>query len=313
MVSPSLVSRYISNKVWNATIKIPELKTTLPATSSLFDVDQVVAMVTDMFQQHKGGLLVVTGAGVSTDSGIPDYRGDQVWDKHNLINMDQILTFPPAIDREQTTHVFLISYVRNPNHRPILYHELASSHNYRQRYWSRSYLGWPKMSESLPNATHDTLKKFVDHGYIQNIITQNVDNLHTKAGTPDRNLLELHGTLYKVECMDCGDTSADRNLYQHRIHARNPSWNDMIGKGKINPDGDVELPKGASYDEFDIPPCLHCGSQKMKPKLSGAGDWLVTCDLFFVSPVAPSKPIEQANWYCYQRTHQSRQFNAMER
>lgn len=63
MVSPSLVSRYISNKVWNATIKIPELKTTLPATSSLFDVDQVVAMVTDMFQQHKGGLLVVTGAG----------------------------------------------------------------------------------------------------------------------------------------------------------------------------------------------------------------------------------------------------------
>lgn len=172
----------------------------------------------------------------------------------------------------ETTHAFLISYVRNPNHRPILYHELASSHNYRQRYWSRSYLGWPKMSESLPNATHDALKKFVDHGYIQNIITQNVDNLHTKAGTPDRSLLELHGTLYKVECMDCGDTSADRNLYQHRIHARNPSWNDMIGKGKINPDGDVELPKGASYDEFDIPPCLHCGSQKMKPKVVFFGE-----------------------------------------
>ncbi|OAD06723.1 hypothetical protein MUCCIDRAFT_186492 [Mucor lusitanicus CBS 277.49] len=187
-------------------------------------------------------MLVIYIQGVSTDSGIPDYRGDQG------------------------------TYVRNPNHRPILYHELASSHNYRQRYWSRSYLGWPKMSESQPNATHDILKKLVDHGYVQNIITQNVDNLHTKAGTPERHLLELHGTLYKVECMECGDTSADRSLYQHRIHARNPSWKAMIGKGKINPDGDVELPPGASYDEFDIPPCLHCGSQKMKPKVVFFGE-----------------------------------------
>lgn len=128
------------------------------------------------------------------------------------------------------------------------------------------------MSESLPNATHDILKKLVDHGYIQNIITQNVDSLHTKAGTPDRQLLELHGTLYKVECMDCGDTWTDRNMYQHRIHARNPSWKAMIGKGKINPDGDVELPSGASYDDFDIPPCSHCGSQKMKPKVVFFGE-----------------------------------------
>lgn len=176
-----------------------------------------------------------------------------------------------CLTRNKNSCLF-ISYVRNPNHRPILYHELASSHNYRQRYWSRSYLGWPKMSESQPNATHDILKKLIDHGYLQNIITQNVDHLHTKAGTPDQHLLELHGTLYKVECMDCGDTSADRNLYQHRLHARNPSWKAMIGKGKINPDGDVELPPGASYDAFDIPPCLHCGSQKMKPKVVFFGE-----------------------------------------
>ncbi|KAL9560020.1 hypothetical protein MBANPS3_000135 [Mucor bainieri] len=89
MVSPSLGLRYISNKVWNATIKIPELKTTLPATSSSFDVDQVVAMVTDMFQQHKGNVLIVTGAGVSTDSGIPDYRGDQVWNSTGQAHAQQ--------------------------------------------------------------------------------------------------------------------------------------------------------------------------------------------------------------------------------
>ncbi|CEP14171.1 hypothetical protein [Parasitella parasitica] len=164
------------------------------------------------------------------------------------------------------------SYVRNPKHRPILYNELASSHNYRQRYWSRSYLGWPKMSESLPNTSHDILKSLIDDGYIQNIITQNVDNLHTKAGTPEKNLLELHGTLYKVECMDCGDASVDRDMYQHRIHARNPSWQEMIGKSRLNPDGDVELPEGTSYDDFDIPHCLRCGSQKMKPKVVFFGE-----------------------------------------
>lgn len=70
MVSPSLSLRHISNKVWNATIKIPELKTTLPATTSSFDVDQVVAMVTNMFQQHKGSLLVVTGAGRQQASSV---------------------------------------------------------------------------------------------------------------------------------------------------------------------------------------------------------------------------------------------------
>lgn len=162
-------------------------------------------------------------------------------------------------------------YVRNPNHRPILYHELASSHNYRQRYWSRSYLGWPTMNQALPNATHDTLKLLMKD-YVQNIITQNVDHLHSKAGTPQDRVLELHGTLHKVECMDCGDSNADRNLYQNRIHARNPDWSDMIGKGKVNPDGDVELPTGVSYNDFDIPPCLNCGSLKMKPKVVFFGE-----------------------------------------
>lgn len=163
------------------------------------------------------------------------------------------------------------SYVRNPNHRPILYHELASSHSYRQRYWCRSFLGWPKMSQALPNTSHDILKSLTPN-YIQHIITQNVDNLHTKAKTPDDKLLELHGTLYKVECMDCGESNIDRDQYQHRINARNPGWSDMLGKGKINPDGDVELPEGVSYNDFDIPPCPCCGSLKMKPKVVFFGE-----------------------------------------
>ena len=163
-------------------------------------------------------------------------------------------------------------YVRNPKHRPILYHELSSSHNYRQRYWARSYLGWSKMSEALPNESHHILKALVDQDYIQNIITQNVDHLHSKAHTPDDKLLELHGTLYKVECMQCGNTETDRHQYQHRLHARNPNWGELVGKGKINPDGDVDLPPGASYDDFDIPPCLSCGSQKTKPKVVFFGE-----------------------------------------
>lgn len=239
----TVLLKQISAKVWNTTIKIPELKTALPAIESSFDQNEVADMLTDMFKQHKGKVLVVTGAGVSTDSGIPDYRGDQG------------------------------TYVRNPNHRPILYHELAASHNYRQRYWSRSYLGWPKMAEALPNDTHRILKLLThDYPYIQNIITQNVDHLHSKAGTPAEKLIELHGTLYNVECMDCGDFHTDRNKYQHRIYARNPSWGELIGKGKINPDGDVELPAGVSYDDFDIPPCSTCSSQKMKPKVVFFGE-----------------------------------------
>ncbi|KAI8637377.1 hypothetical protein BD408DRAFT_424664 [Parasitella parasitica] len=77
MIYQTLTTRQISNKVWNATIKIPELKTTFPAAASSFDVDQVAFMVTEMFQRYKGRMLIVTGAGASTDSGIPDYRGDQ--------------------------------------------------------------------------------------------------------------------------------------------------------------------------------------------------------------------------------------------
>ncbi|RCI05883.1 NAD-dependent protein lipoamidase sirtuin-4 [Rhizopus stolonifer] len=233
-------------RAWSTSIKIPELKTTLPAFASSFDHDQVTSLLTDMFQQHQGGMLVITGAGVSTDSGIPDYRGDQA-----------------SSD--------LCIYVRNPKHRPILYHELASSHSYRQRYWSRSYLGWSKMSQAQPNPSHHVLASLTKHGYIQSLITQNVDHLHLKADTPTNKVLELHGTLYKVECMDCLADS-DRAAYQHRIHARNPDWKVWIGQSKVNPDGDVELPPGVSYDDFDIPPCLSCGSQKMKPKVVFFGE-----------------------------------------
>lgn len=128
------------------------------------------------------------------------------------------------------------------------------------------------MASALPNESHHILKLLMDNGYVQNIITQNVDNLHVKASTRRERLLELHGTLQKVECMDCGETHVDRNGYQNRIHARNPSWGELIGKGKINPDGDVELPNGVSYDDFDIPPCLSCGSVKMKPNVVFFGE-----------------------------------------
>ncbi|KAI8378111.1 DHS-like NAD/FAD-binding domain-containing protein [Choanephora cucurbitarum] len=207
-----ILSKEVSNKIWNTTIKIPELKTTVPAFASSFDQDQVASLLTDMFQQFQGNVLVITGA--------------------------------------------------------------ASSHKYRQRYWSRSYLGWSRMAQAEPNDSHHVIASLMttDKPYIKSLITQNVDHLHTKAGAPDNRLLELHGTLHRVECMDCGKNDIDRGAYQHRIHARNPEWKAWIGQSKINPDGDVELPKGVSYDDFDIPPCPCCGSQKTKPKVVFFGE-----------------------------------------
>lgn len=128
------------------------------------------------------------------------------------------------------------------------------------------------MVTSLPNDSHYALTSLMNESFIQNIITQNVDNLHIKAGTPRDKLLELHGSLYKVECMEC-EAQTDRHQFQHRIHARNPDWNILLRRdNKINPDGDVELPAGVVYDDFDIPPCQTCGSQKMKPNVVFFGE-----------------------------------------
>ncbi|CAO3645550.1 unnamed protein product [Cunninghamella echinulata] len=180
--------------------------------------------------------------------GIPDYRGEKG------------------------------TYVRNPKHRPIMYQEFVSSEEFRRRYWARGFIGWSDMVQAVPNASHYSLTSLLKKDYIKNIITQNVDSLHHFAGTPENHLIELHGSLYNVECLECRHRE-DRRSYQHRLTDYNPIWADyqqqMLLKGekpKINPDGDVQLDNSVSYEEFIVPPCTNCHSSLMKPQVVFFGE-----------------------------------------
>jgi NAD-dependent SIR2 family protein deacetylase len=145
--------------------------------------------------------LVLTGAGVSTDSGIPDYRGDGA-----------------------------------PVRTPMTIALFRSGHAAQQRYWARSFLGWSSMGTARPNATHQILASLEDGGRLTGLITQNVDGLHTAAG--HRDLVELHGRVDRVVCLDCGARSG-RAALQDRLTALNRTF-DATG-ARLLPDGDVDL------------------------------------------------------------------------
>lgn len=146
------------------------------------------------------------GAGISTESGIPDYRSADVG-----------------------------LYARSKN-RPVIYQQFINDPEIRIRYWARNYVGWPKFSSMLPNYAHMFLKKLEDKKKIH-IITQNVDNLHTKARS--KNVLELHGTLYVVHCLKC-DYRIDRHQFQDVLSSLNPQIS-ITQLYSVMPDGDVEL------------------------------------------------------------------------
>ncbi|KAI7865690.1 DHS-like NAD/FAD-binding domain-containing protein [Spinellus fusiger] len=229
-------------------IKIPTLPVTSLEIETIKDHERATDLIKDLLQTSQGKLVVITGAGVSTDSGIPDYRGE------NGV------------------------YKRNPNHKPVFYQHFMASEDARQRYWARGYLGWTPMIHAQPNPTHYHLAWLLEQNYIQGIITQNVDNLHSKAGAREEALIELHGTIHRIECLACRSHSP-RDQYQSRLHAHNPQWlsyqkelRRTDTKPKINPDGDVELPPNMSYNNFDIPPCTQCSSQLMKPRVVFFGE-----------------------------------------
>ena len=151
--------------------------------------------------------LVLTGAGVSTDSGIPDYRG------------------PGA-----------------PVRTPITYQEFVRTSEGRQRYWARAHVGWSRMRRAEPNRTHRTLAAMQADGRLTGLITQNIDGLHERAGHAD--VIDLHGRIDRVVCLDCQRVTPRSELHE-RLATLNPGWESRVGE--IAPDGDVVLDDTADF------------------------------------------------------------------
>ncbi|XP_014237942.1 NAD-dependent protein deacylase Sirt4-like [Trichogramma pretiosum] len=187
------------------------------------------------FLRDCGKICVVTGAGISTESGIPDYRSEGV------------------------------GLYATSNRRPMSYQDFCKSEKNRKRYWARNYAAWPSFSLFQPNYTHKWLKSMEDIGKVNCVITQNVDYLHRKAGS--KNVIELHGTGYNVKCMRC-ERQVDRFEFQKILDELNPSL--KVTSTEIRPDGDVELTQEQA-DGFVVPPCSSCGGI-LKPNIVFFGD-----------------------------------------
>lgn len=178
--------------------------------------------------------VVLTGAGMSTESGIPDYRSP---------------------GRPQRTPIQGPAFKRDPL--------------VRARYWSRSLVGWPRMSLAAPNEAHLALAHAEADGHLGWLITQNVDRLHTRAGS--RAVTELHGALADVVCLTCGDRT-DRDALQVRLVSDNPDAQpvgaDAEEAPEAAPDGDAEV---ALLSDFRVPACLRCGGV-LKPDVVFFGE-----------------------------------------
>ncbi|MET9466633.1 NAD-dependent protein deacetylase [Streptomyces sp. NPDC006544] len=177
-----------------------------------------VAPVADVLSA--GGVLVVSGAGISTESGIPDYRSEG-----------------GSLSR----------------HTPMTYQDFIGSARARRRYWARSHLGWRTFGRARPNAGHRAVAAFGRSGLLSGVITQNVDGLHQVAGSDG--VVELHGSLHRVVCLSCGGSSARRELAV-RLEAANPGFDPMAAG--INPDGDADL-TDEQVGSFRVVPCAVCG------------------------------------------------------
>jgi NAD-dependent SIR2 family protein deacetylase len=187
-------------------------------------------------------LAVLTGAGVSTSSGIPDYRDEQgEWKRARPVEFRPFMTDPRV----------------------------------RQRYWSRSTVGWPLISRATPNAAHLALARLEDVGGVELLITQNVDGLHATAGS--RNVIDLHGRIDAVRCMS-GHHFLPRAELQQQLLARNPGWAEV--EGHVAPDGDVDI-EGRDYSGFIVPDCPQCGGI-LKP------------DVVFFGENVPRERVERA-------------------
>lgn len=147
--------------------------------------------------------FVLAGAGCSTESGIPDYRGPET--RHRARN-------------------------------PLQYRAFVGDADARRRYWARAYVGWPRMKGARPNPAHNALARLEREGFLTGVVTQNVDGLHHAAGS--KNVVELHGALRRVICLGCGALT-DRDALQRRIERDNPGISSV--RAEVAPDGDADL------------------------------------------------------------------------
>ena len=177
-------------------------------------------MPLNSFLRNHKQLVVITGAGVSTGSGIPDYRDEKGAWKHSA---------------------------------PMDYKEFVSSHIARCRYWTRSAIGWPRFLKAKPNKAHFALARLESLGKISTLITQNVDGLHHRAGS--RNVIDLHGILEKVVCINCKSPVSRHEVQDYLL--RHNSFGDR-GVTKILPDGDALLDR-VDFTRVEIPHCQNCG------------------------------------------------------
>ena len=203
------------------------MTTAPPAIASPASLDQLADRV-----RAARRIFVLTGAGCSTDSGIPDYRDDSG------------------------------SWKRSP---PMRYQEFVGSEAARRRYWARSLMGWPVVDAARPNAAHYGLAALARRHASCTLVTQNVDGLHQRAGSPA--VLDLHGCLARVRCLDCG-ALMDRGGFQDRMMECNPEWSARAAA--YAPDGDAEV-EAAAYAEFLVPACLCCGGT-LKPDVVFFGE-----------------------------------------
>lgn len=210
---------------------------------STTDVDLLYQFIDN---SHK--LMVLTGAGVSTECGIPDYRSP--------------------------------NGAYSSGFKPITHQEFVRSSRARKRYWARSFAGWRRFTAAKPGPTHTSLASLEKYGRLNFIVTQNVDRLHHRAGS---NPLELHGTVYSVICLECG-FSFSRNVFQDQVKALNPKWASAIesldsgspGSNKSfgmqqRPDGDIEIDEKYWEEDFFIPNCQQCNGV-LKPDVVFFGD-----------------------------------------
>jgi NAD-dependent SIR2 family protein deacetylase len=193
--------------------------------------DHVAETLSDFVRRHPR-LFVLSGAGVSTASGIPDYRdAEGRWKRKQPVN---------AADFLESVAV-------------------------RRRYWARSMAGWPVVARAVPNAAHQALARLQAAARVARLVTQNVDGLHQRAGSEA--VIELHGNIGRVVCIACGN-AVDRGELQRWLEAANPLHAGRAAAQSPDGDAQVELADG---DAFDVPACPACGGV-LKPDVVFFGD-----------------------------------------